>query len=165
MMLYINADELAFGELFARYKGRIYAYLLGRIRDRRAADDLLQSVFLNLHRSRITFKSERLFSAWIFTICRNVIRDHKRLEARVLSTQSGAESLDSIAVETSNEGSAEAQFEEVLHNVTPREREAIKLRYDKGMEFEEIARLVGISETNARQLISRAIRKIREALK
>lgn len=164
MALYVQGDEVAFRELFLRYKGRVYGYLARRLSDVSTTDDLFQLVFLNLHRSRRLYDSKRLFSAWIFCITRNVIRDFLRQKRRDVNIAQKEMDIETILVQQ-EDASVEMQLEEAMKKVSPREREAIRLRFDKAMEFEEIARSLGTSEGNVRQVISRAIRKVREAFR
>lgn len=162
MVLYVQGDEAAFNELFLRYKGRVYAYLSKRVSDPRKADDVFQEAFLKLHRSRILYDSKRLFSAWIFSITRNAIRDHLRQKRRNPATLG----VDVETISGSDETvSAEIQLESVLKKISQKEREAIQLRFDKNIGFEEIGKLLGTSEGNVRQIVSRGLRKIRKAFR
>src|SRR3989338_5977637 len=52
MVQYANGDEIAFQELYRRYRARAYGYLSRRVRNSGVADELFQKVFLKLHRSR-----------------------------------------------------------------------------------------------------------------
>ena len=78
MALYTAGKAEAFTELFDRYKGRVLAYMLKQLRNEKTAEDLLQQVFFKLHRSRSLYDPGRLFPAWLFSICRNVLVDHFR---------------------------------------------------------------------------------------
>lgn len=46
-----------------------------------------------------------------------------------------------------------------------RYKEAVILRYSDEFSFEEIARILNISEMNARKLVQRAVNKLRESMK
>lgn len=77
MMAYCDGEEEAFGELFKRYKGRIYGYLQNKVplKDR---DDLFQSSFIKLIEKRHLYKSEYPFAPWFFTLVRNNMIDQMR---------------------------------------------------------------------------------------
>lgn len=55
-----------------------------------------------------------------------------------------------------------ARVEKILESITPRQREAIYLRYMQGLSYEEIARILGVKEKGARKLVERAMKKVRE---
>lgn len=160
MALYINGDESAFRELFGRYRHRVYGYLSKRVRDQKLVEDLFQNVFFNLHRSRSSYEEDKLFSAWLFAICRNTVRSHLRGERRKVLVVPETQAENSVAQERGT-GSQERMWQEVLQLITPKQKEAIRLRYEQELEFDEIAEQLQTTENNVRQMISRAVRKIR----
>jgi len=81
MLTYGAGDEEALVILFQRYKLRIFNYFLRHLDDRAAAEDLLQSTFLKIHRVRKSYRPTAAFSTWVFTIATNLQRDYK-LSAR-----------------------------------------------------------------------------------
>ncbi|MBO4506919.1 MAG: RNA polymerase sigma factor [Lachnospiraceae bacterium] len=52
-----------------------------------------------------------------------------------------------------------------LKALPSRYKEAVILRYSDEFSFEEIARILNISEMNARKLVQRAVNKLRESMK
>lgn len=161
MIRYVEGDESAFRELFERYKGRIYGYLVKRARDRRLADDLFQTVLLKLHRSRAKYDPSYLFSAWLFTICRNVVVDHARkASARAIISTLEGEAEKIPAPETGNI-SDERRWEELLSRLSPKQRQMIELRYGEELSFDEIASRMNTTAGNVRQMVSRTIRKMK----
>ncbi len=162
MRHYMAGDEAAFRQLYDRYRGRVYGYIVNRVKDPKVADELFQTTFLKLHRFRPKYTPGRLFSAWIFTICRNVVRDHFRVEMRKVPQVT----LDEARVNSDGDRVSRKReaLEEVLNLLSKRQREAVALRYEEEMEFKDIARVLKISEVNVRQVISRAIRGLREKI-
>ena len=75
MLAYQRGEAKAFEELFARYKTRLFNYLRRSVRDPVEAEDLLQTLFLRIHRAKETYRPEAAFSTWIYTIARNLVRD------------------------------------------------------------------------------------------
>lgn len=161
MVLYLAGNERAFEALFARYRNRVYGYVDKYIKDPRVADDLFQIVFLKLHRSRTRFDTRLLFGPWLFTICRNVIFDHLRGTQRSRERLGKAEDAMEIAT-TIQEEEPDTALEELLKIVPDRQREAVRLRYEEGLDFEAIAHRLNTTQENARQLISRAVRAIKK---
>jgi len=82
MLAYREGDEEAFSILFKRYELRIFNHFLRHLGDRTVAEDLLQSTFLKIHRSRKSYQPSAAFSTWIFTIASNLLKDAARVEKR-----------------------------------------------------------------------------------
>lgn len=161
MQAYIEGNMEAFESLYARHKGRIFAYLMTRVRDRSEAEDIFQAVFAKLHRSRHQYRQEIPFLPWIFTITRNSLIDHIRSkEAYAKHIIVSEEAVYAYAEPVSDDAPMHAVTAEMT-KLNQNQRRAIELRFNQGLTFEEIAEQMQTSADNARQLISRAIRKLR----
>src|SRR5258705_1594143 len=82
MAAYQAGNQDAFGELFERYAGRVYGFLVRRLGDVATAEDLHQEAFLRLHRARDSYNPERPFRAWLFAIVHNLVNDSLRSRRR-----------------------------------------------------------------------------------
>ncbi len=157
MMAYQQGDTAAFDILYKRHSGKVYGFLKNRLRDRAVVDDVFQSTFLNLHRARSKYDCTFPFLPWLFAVCRNTFVDRMRQDKRRL------EHADSATVESTADKTA---FETVatlppeVESLSVSQRQAIELRYHNSLAFEEIAERLETSPSNARQLVSRAIRKL-----
>ncbi|HXJ43368.1 MAG TPA: sigma-70 family RNA polymerase sigma factor [Bryobacteraceae bacterium] len=63
--------DAAFNEVFVRYQSRVIAWCYRVTRDRDAAADLAQEVFLKAYRHRDSFRGDARLSTWLFSIARN----------------------------------------------------------------------------------------------
>lgn len=70
-MAYQLGDDSAFAELYKRHSGRVFGYLISKLKAESQARDVFQSTFLKLHKSRAQFKSNLTFVPWLFTIFRS----------------------------------------------------------------------------------------------
>lgn len=155
MLEYKLGNSAAFAVIYDRHVGRLYGYLLKKLRSEAVAKDVLQETLLKLHRFRDRYSREYPFTPWLFTICRNTLTDYFR-------------SIDKQAVLDENIDTYAAKSETSLENLSPnlqkltgREKEVIDLHYLQGFPFEEIASRLKLAPTNARQISSRAIKKLR----
>lgn len=160
MVLYLAGNEGAFDELFTRYRKRVYGFISKKIHDPKTVEDLFQTTFLKLHRSREHYEPGRLFSAWLFTICRNVIFDHLRKEKRAKQHRDQA-SEETPLIEFSTEKPDPQEKDEVLSLVSEKQRELLKLRYEEELAFEQIAVRMNTTAGNIRQMISRTVRSLK----
>ena len=72
----IRRDEAACEALFSRYKAPVRAYLMGFVRDRSAADDLVQELFLRVWERAGQWRGEGDVKGWIFRIGKNLALNH-----------------------------------------------------------------------------------------
>jgi RNA polymerase sigma-70 factor (ECF subfamily) len=163
MLRYADGNEKAFEELYRRYNRKAYGYIAKHIRAPELISEVFQQVMLKLHKSREQYQPGRLFSAWFFSICRSSVIDQLRSGMRQVSTEP-IESDQFFSSKPSFDFSDELD-EALVEGLSKEQRKAIKLRFESGLEFEDIARELKTTQENARQLISRAVRKLRKILK
>src|SRR5580658_8060026 len=93
LMLGVKEDADGCMELLCqRYRNPVIQYLYRLIGNRTIAEDLAQTVFLRVYRSRLTYEPTAKFSSWLFRIANHLAlnwkRDNRR-EAGVLSLSVG----------------------------------------------------------------------------
>lgn len=161
-----NDDSSAFAELYNYYFPRIYNYVHYRVDDFHAADDLTSQIFEKLFSRIKCYQPERaIFSAWLFSIARNTITDYYRSRKRThfASLEITAELIDNepdpadiIALNETQQNLLKA-----LASLNQRERDMIALKFWSGASNRDIARLIGISESNTGVILFRAMRRLR----
>ncbi len=164
MVAYAEGDMEAFQTLYDRHKNRVFGFLMAKLKDRSEAEDVFQAVFTKLHIARQKYRQGIPFLPWLFTIARNVLIDHARKKGTCMKhiTASG-EDVESYADPrsgTSFIGVAIAEFS----NLTETQRQALELRFNEGLTFKEISVQMQTTADNARQIISRALRKLRKLM-
>ena len=161
MQNYINGDVEAFHILYHRHKGRVLGYLNSRLESQDEAEDVFQEVFTKLHKYRFKYKKDIPFLPWLFTVVKNTLIDHIRKNAtRNKHIQLGAEQINNAQnIKEENLSIAEAISE--LSSLSNKQRQAIELRFNDDLSFEDIAIRMNTSQTNVRKIVSRAIQKLR----
>lgn len=162
MHLYQADNEAAFLVLYRRYAGKVHGFLLKRLRDSAAAADICQTVFIKLHASRSLYHATLPFAPWLFAITRNALIDWQRVQKSQSRFLEYDVAIDEVAAadEVSAEQDVEAQVIP-LNRLPQLQRNAIEMRYAEDLPFDDIAERLGTSPNNARQLVSRGIRKLR----
>lgn len=166
MLAYQAGHEDAFHTLYGRYSSKVYGFLVAKLRDRATADDAFQATFLKLHQNRDKYDSALPFTPWLFTVCRSAMID--TLRSRKRHTQ--LEELNPVAVENAVADSPlevpalphHLQVPVQMQALPETQRQALELRYLQDLSFDEIARRLGTSSENSRQLVSRAVKKLRK---
>lgn len=164
MLAYANDDMEAFEALYRRHKQRIFGFLLKKLKNRTEAEEVFQTIFSKLHIARKNYRQDIPFLPWVFTIARNALIDHIRKRDVYQKHVTTSE----MAVEIYSEQVAEDpsdHFEVTgLASLTDTQRQALEFRFNQGLTFAEIAEQLQTSAENSRQIISRAIRKLRKLM-
>lgn len=164
MVAYADGDIEAFRTLYERHKKRIFGYLFAKLKDRSEADDVFQSVFAKLHVARQKYRKEIPFLPWIFTIARNDLFDHLRKKSTYMKHIAISEKeVECYADPTSDTVHSSVAISE-LSSLTAAQRQTLELRFNEGLTFREISAQMQTTEDNTRQIISRAIRKVRKLM-
>lgn len=156
-----NGSHEAFGILYARHAGRVNAYLSRRLGNRAEAEEVLQAIFLKFHKSRFQYDSRFEVGQWVFVICKSVLNDHFRKQGR--AAELGRELLNEQAESVENGYRREGQIDAhtALQSLSEIEQQAVQWRYLDSLEYAEIASRLDKTEASIRQIVSRAIRKLR----
>ena len=163
MQAYSDGDMMAFQALYQRNKKRIFGFIMKKLKNQSEAEEVFQLVFTKLHMARKKYRQEIPYLPWIFTITRNTLIDHIRKQKKYREyIESYAESVKPDK-NTEHNPSISMAIDE-LSSLSETQRQALTLRFNQGLTFKEIAEQMQTSDDNSRQLISRAIRKLRKLL-
>ncbi|OYZ21741.1 MAG: hypothetical protein B7Y39_08535 [Bdellovibrio sp. 28-41-41] len=157
---YQMGNVAAFDILFHRHSARVQGFLSQRMGKKKDSHDLLQEVFFKLHRSKHQYNSTLPFAPWLFSITRSVLLDYAK--KKNLEDPIDAKDLDQVSSEKHEP--IENDLSEVLAALPQTQRQAVQLRVYDDETFEEIAARLATSPDNARQLVSRGLKKLREIL-
>ena len=160
-------DELdtAFEALYRECRDDLYAYAIGLLRDRAAAEDVTALAFERAWRKRRGFNPKRgSRRAWLFGIARNAALDELRRSRR--RDELASEPADPEAVDPADAtdlGARRAALRVAMAQLSSRERELVALKFFAGLSGAEIAAVTGTTESNAGTRLHRVIEKLRRA--
>jgi RNA polymerase sigma factor (sigma-70 family) len=147
----------------------VYGYLAYRVGSRVDAEDLTQATFERAFRAWERFDQRKAsVRTWFLAIARNALIDHQRRRRSLgpvssLEGQSEANLPTRSGPEETNLGLT-PELESALRSLTPREREALALRFGGDLKGAEIAVLMDLSVANVHQILSRGLRKLHDEL-
>jgi RNA polymerase sigma-70 factor (ECF subfamily) len=75
-------DADAWGDLIARYEGRLLAFAESRLRRRDISEDVVQESFIGFLNSLPNYDGKRPLESYLFTICAHKLTDYLRREGR-----------------------------------------------------------------------------------
>ena len=154
-----KADPSRFAELYDRHVDRIYAFVVRRVSDRAAAEDITSEVFEKALAQLRQFEWRGApFSAWLFRIAANAIADHWRKEGR---REEGVAIPDVHETEDIERRVALTQLVERLPEA---QQQVIGMRFGEGWSIRDIAVALGRSEGAVKQLQLRALERLRKEM-
>lgn len=153
-------DPARFGDLYDRHFERVYAFVVRRVRNRDAAEELTADVF---HKALAGLRSYQFrgvpFAAWLFKIAGNAIADRAKRAAR--------EKLDSgDPPEPSAQPDLEvaerrARLFRLVDRLPADQRRVIVERFVEERSIREIAGRLNKTEGAVKQLQFRALQNLR----
>ncbi len=164
----LSSSESAWQRLEALYRSSradVYAYVATLLRDDAAAEDVTALAFERAYRHRRTFDRRRGNErAWVFGIARNAALDELRRRRRVATLVTDPEDIvEPVSDEADEVTLRRTTVRTALATLEPREREIVALKFHGGLKNAELARVLGVSESNAGTLLHRAMEKLRKA--
>ncbi len=160
-------DNRYFIDLYNAYFSRVYNYVHYRVNDFHEADDLTSQIFVKLFTKIKHYQSEKApFSVWIFSIARNTVTDYYRRRDRNTFASLDETLADSRLSPQDIVASKDIlqHLHEALAALDQRKREIIALKFWTGCTNRDIAKLLGISESNTGVILFRAMRRLRQIL-
>ncbi len=169
MALYAKGDVSSFDVLYFRYETRLFHFLNRRLpaKHASAAVDLFQGTWLKVHQARKTFDLDQKFSAWLFTIGLNVLRDHlslKRHEVEVPSPEDGNQDSSPTQDKSLILKETLGSLDRFISRLDPIQKDILLMSDWEGFETKEIAKILKISDGSVRQHLYRARQLLRESV-
>jgi RNA polymerase sigma-70 factor (ECF subfamily) len=178
MASYCRGDAAAFQRLYALMAPRLLAYLVGLVRDKAAAEDILQVTFLKIHEARSTYVLGASPIPWMYTIAHRTFLDdvRKRKRSRVQLTKDGTlaaeptADLAGVSVEAAEDEAARPDPADAagalaaLDELPENQRQALLLTKVHGRSIAEAAMIAGTTPGAIKQRAHRAYLTLRETL-
>ena len=165
-----RGDRQAFAQLYKFSSPRLYAIALRMLRNRAAADDVLQEAFVLIWRKAGQFQPDRgSASAWINTILRNCVIDRLRAEKRrpshTIEWNEAVEHLNLTSTENAtHDGETTAALATCLGRLQENQRKAIVMAYHYGMTHEELAEHLESPLGTVKSWVRRGLLQLRDCL-
>jgi RNA polymerase sigma-70 factor, ECF subfamily len=171
LVLRAQTDPSAFGSLYRRYVGRIYAFAHRRTWTREAAEDITAATFERAYRHLDRFDAEGAgFGPWLYRIAANELVDHYRREGRSRSTR-GQRALRALSDEETHDDletvERDGEIQDMLaalDKLRPRYQQALTLRYLSGLSADDAAEAMGCSKPVLAVTLHRALSALRRAV-
>ncbi|MEO8370027.1 MAG: sigma-70 family RNA polymerase sigma factor [Candidatus Solibacter sp.] len=170
-----EGDGASFAILLDKHRSPVIHFLFRMVQNQAVAEELAQEVFLRVYRSRATYEPTAKFTTWLFRIAThlalNALRDGKneRLQER-LDDDTGDMPVRQVSDhKPSVEQSLvyQAKMEEIrraIAGLPEKQRAAVLMHKYEEMEYSQIAKVLGCSESAVKSLLFRAYETLRARL-
>jgi RNA polymerase sigma-70 factor (ECF subfamily) len=170
-----RGDREALSNLFRRYAGSIRNIGKRILRDTGEADDLVQEVFLYIHRKSVLFDSSKGSArSWIVQVAytqaflrRRRLKSHGFYLSAIAdrSPETDCQSYSGAEYDQSVEGLfGRSSWHKALETLSEEQRETLRLHFFEGYTFAEIAGKLNQTHANIRHHHYRGLEKLRRQL-
>ena len=168
-------DQNAFETLVRRHERRVFRLLMRMMGSREEAEDVAQETFLSLHRHGHRFRSEALFSTFVYRVAANAALNRRRTlgrsRARIKKLAERQEAGDHLPQQPRDPEDAASGSElservrSALETLSPPLRLPLVLYDIEGLAYGEIAKVLGVAEGTVKSRIHRARQAMRVQLR
>lgn len=176
MKLNLNDEELikqylttspndCFETLYDRYVSKVYNRCYSLTKDAEKAQDFTHDIFIRMFSRLDRFQGRSTFSTWLYSISYNYCMDQLRASKRMTTT--GLENdadYDSIPANDSDDSEYSLQYlSEALSTLNPQEISILRLKYQDGLEIQQIADQMNITDSAVKMRLKRTRDKVRHS--
>ncbi len=168
-------DTEAFEPLVEKYKRKVFRLAYQVLRDQEESLDVAQEAFVKAFRALPAFKGDSAFYTWLFRITMNVALDRKRQRA-ARAKSLGAEdvppeewertamSTDPDPEDVASGAERRERIRKGLDSLSEHHRTIIILSDIEGLQYREIAEVLGIPMGTVMSRLHHARKRLREVL-
>jgi len=166
-------DVEAYGVLVRKYESRVYAVLLGMVRNTEDARELAQKAFIRAYEKLDRFEGNSSFYTWLYRIAFNMAIDFKRRQARrpedeYDDTRGMQTALPSAPDEQPEDEVRRARLRQALvsaiDDLPKDQRAVVVLREVEGLSYREIAEILDVPEGTVMSRLFYARKKLQQVL-
>lgn len=154
-------SQPAFATLVARHLDLVYSAARRQVRSPQLAEEVAQSVFIELSRGAAKLPATQPLAAWLYVVTRRTAVDALRQESRRLARETAAAEIAAMKTPPEAWSKVEASIDEAMATLNDTDRSAIILRFFQNLSLREVGESLGISEDTAQKRVSRALDRLR----
>ncbi len=148
--------------LWEEFSGRLRAYLRRHLRSSADVDDVLQDVFVRVHRHAARLDREAHLSGWLFAVTRSALVDFQRRRGKPISALAPEEG--DVEAEPAVHAEIAAELRELVDSLPEGYAQAVALVDLDGRSLKEAADILGLTISGAKSRVQRGRRLLRDAL-
>jgi len=162
MCRYQQADGTAVPILINELSPQLYRFFVSQMGSRTDANDMLQDLWLRIHKVRHSYRPREPVLPWIYAIAHCVRTDTYRQRRRIASRETAVEVLPHRTKQRSRK--SPLTFKELVAPLSDRQRSVVAMLKVSGMSLEEVARATASTIAAVKQDAHRAYDRLRRLL-
>lgn len=158
----------SFAEFFESGRKKAYCFALHLVGDREQAMDITQEAYLRLHERWAERDPEREPAPWLYSVIRNLAIDHLRRRARRPQAEIDQALLRCPAADpeqAAGRNEMAGRLWAAIGSLPPEQREILLLRDWHGLDYGQIAEVLGLSLGTVSSRLHHAREKVREQMR
>jgi RNA polymerase sigma factor (sigma-70 family) len=152
----------AFATLVGRHVNLVYSVALRRVGSSHLAEEVSQSVFMDLARNADKLRPDTVLGAWLHSVAYRTAIDVVRGESRRQVREQQAMEMAAMDSVSSDWSLIEGLLDEGMDALDETDRSVIVLRYFENKSLREVGATLGTSDDAAQKRVSRAVERLRE---
>jgi RNA polymerase sigma factor (sigma-70 family) len=157
-----DRSEKVFATLVSRHVDLVYSAALRQVRSPQLAEDVAQTVFIDLSHNADKLAPDTILTAWLYRVTRRAAIDVVRSEARRQLREKIAVDLATMNSPDTHWKEIEPLLDEAMDTLDETDRASILLRYFENKSLREVGERLGTSDDAAQKRVSRAVERLRE---
>lgn len=152
-----KGDNAALEQLYERHSSRLLNYLIGQVRDRSQAEELLQSIMLAVWKAAPKFRGDSRATTWLMAITRyHAIHAHRQRKPASLPLPENQADYKTGPMEAMLRQSERAEVNAALRKLPAEQRQTLELVFYQDLSDQEAAHLMGVSVGTVKSRLHRA---------
>ncbi|MBI5770167.1 MAG: sigma-70 family RNA polymerase sigma factor [Verrucomicrobia bacterium] len=158
-----EGSQPAFAEIVSRHLDLVYSAARRQVSSPHLAEEIAQSVFLDLARHASRLGADTPLVAWLHLVTRRTAIDTIRREARRVAREGAAAALmkADLSLKAASWSTVEPLLDEAVESLDTPDRTAILLRFFENRSLREVGAALGTSDDAAQKRVSRALEQLR----
>lgn len=172
--LCVKQDQEALRLLLRRHERSVYSLLYRMLSNPEDAEDALAEVFVKVWRGAAGFKRDAKFTTWLFRIASNTARDFLRsrksrtevsIDDTILAETQVGTAINSSTPDPEKSAIAaddRARIIQAMQSLSEEDRMLVELYHIQERDYDEIAQITGIPESNLKVKLFRARQRLKK---
>ncbi|MDD2695957.1 MAG: RNA polymerase sigma factor [Anaerolineales bacterium] len=146
LILAAQKNSSLFQAIYDRWAVRVYQYFYHRTGEMTSAEDLTSQLFFAAYQALPRYQHRGHFAAWLFTIARNLVKEHYRKQRREVPLDMARHMMSPSELAVPTDPAEEyahsdeiRQLVQLVRSLPEEERELIRLRYVANLSFADMA--------------------------
>jgi len=170
-----RGNAASFDLLLNRHRTSVVNHLYRLVRNRAIAEELAQEVFIRVYRSRSRYQAEAKFTTWLFRITTNMALNWRRDTRREFSNVAFDQDVPKLRPRELTDQTPRAdelllyedrakEVRAAIDTLPPKQLAAVLLHKYEGMEYAQIAEVLGCTIPALKSMLFRAYATLRQRL-